>query len=403
MKRTYFCTKEEPLHKQISPKESLLIEELEVKGYLDNDEDYELLTEMSGEKGCLKRLDLFGVTESFPGADPWCCFYIEEEDLAIYPNSFVNSVRLEEIVFPNNLKGIACDSFINCENLVIDELPETVESIGNNSFQNCPKLRTVFVANTFETRFCLGGQFPEREFAGSVENYDSAYRKWPLTKEGEETYCDYSGGGYFVIDGVLFWEQDWCWWLTLLKYPALNRRTIYEVPIETTAAYYEEEATISPLKIRTHAFCGCKYLKTLILRDCLMESCAICDCPALETIIFKGWADGKTVSSFDMFWNNVITKCPNLKDIYLYAEDPRMIPYELFKDLENIGDIVLHVPCFCAEKYRNHGIEYIKQKSFLNPILPEPESEDDVLFVKEWCRFKRIEEFDPIDVFGDDK
>jgi len=26
-----------------------------------------------------------------------------------------------------------------------------------------------------------------------------------------------------------------------------------------------------------------------------------------------------------------------------------------------------------------------------------------VLFVKEWRRFKRIEEFDPIDVFGDDK
>ena len=52
MKRTYSCTKEEPLHKQISPKESLQIEKLEVKGYLD-EEDYELLTEMSGEKGCI--------------------------------------------------------------------------------------------------------------------------------------------------------------------------------------------------------------------------------------------------------------------------------------------------------------------------------------------------------------
>ena len=46
MRKTFICTKEEPLHKQISPKESLLIEELEVKGYLDNDEDYELLTEV---------------------------------------------------------------------------------------------------------------------------------------------------------------------------------------------------------------------------------------------------------------------------------------------------------------------------------------------------------------------
>lgn len=170
MKRTYYCTKEEPLHRQISPKESLLIEEIEVKGYLDGD-DYELLTEMSGEKGCLKCIDLFGVTESFPGPDLGS-FYTEE-DLAIYPNSFVNSVRLEKIVFPNNLKGIGNESFINCENLVIDELPETVKSIGNNSFQNCPKLKTVFVSNTFKTGFSLGEQFPERELAGSVENYDS--------------------------------------------------------------------------------------------------------------------------------------------------------------------------------------------------------------------------------------
>ena len=213
MKRTYFCTKEEPLHKQISPKESLQIEELEVKGYLD-EEDYELLTEMSGVKGCLKHLDLSGVTESFPGPDDWRFFFIGNEDLAIYPDSFVNSVRLEEIVFPYNLKGIGCDSFINCENLVIDELPETLKSIGECAFQNCPKLKTVFVSNELDDNgngFHFGGQFSGQEFAGSVENYDSDHRKWPITKKGEETYRDYRGIEFFVIDGVLFWEQDWCW------------------------------------------------------------------------------------------------------------------------------------------------------------------------------------------------
>ena len=395
MKKTITCTKDNPLHIQISIEESLRIEELEVKGYLDGD-DYELLTEMSGEKGSLKCLDLFDVTDSFPGPDLGS-FYIDDKDLAIYPHSFVNSVRLEEIVFPNNLKGIGNESFINCENLVIDELPETVISIGNNSFQNCPKLKTVFVSNTFNAGFSLGEQFPKREFAGSVENYDSDHRKWPLTPKGEETYSDYRDMEYFVIDGVLFWESECCWWLTLEKYPAMNKRTTYEVPIETTAAYYEDKETIRPLEIRTYAFCGCKYLKTLILRDCVMESRAICDCPALETIIFKGWAGGKRVSSFDIFWSNVITNCPNLKDIYLYAEDPRAVPYEIFKDMENIGDIVLHVPCFCADKYRNHGIKYIKQTPFCNRIPPEPESEDDILYIKEWRRFKRIEEFDPMD------
>lgn len=156
MKKTILCTKDNPLHIQISIEESLRIEELEVKGYLDGD-DYELLTEMSGEKGSLKCLDLFGVTESFPGPDSLCCFYIGNEDLAIYPESFVNSVRLEEIIFPNNLKCIGCDSFINCENLVIDDLPETVISIGNNSFQNCPKLKTIFVPGNYVNHYSFGG------------------------------------------------------------------------------------------------------------------------------------------------------------------------------------------------------------------------------------------------------
>lgn len=404
MKKIIFCTKENPLHKQISKEKSLLIEELEVKGYLDNNEDYELLTEMSGERGCLKRLDLSNVTESFPGHDYWGCFYIDDGDLAIYPDSFVNSIRLEEIVFPDNLKGIGYNSFINCENLIIDELPETLKSIGGGAFQNCPKLKNVFVPNELYRHgsgFCFGGQFPESEFSGSVENFLCERTKWPLDEKGNDVYSDdaYSSMNYFVIDGVLFWESDCCeGFLNLLKYPAMNRRTTYEVPRESTAAFYKSiDWAPSPLEIKAHAFERCKYLKTLILQNCIMEPCAICDCPALETIIFKGWACGNTISSFDICWNNIIIKCPNLKDIYLYAEDPRAVPYEIFSNLENIGDIVIHVPCFCADKYRSHGVEYIKQKPFLNRISPEPESENDTLYVKEWCRFKRIDEFDPID------
>jgi len=109
MKRTYFCTEDNPLHAQISQEESMMIEELEVSGYLDED-DYELLTEMSGEKGRLRYLDLYGVTESFPGPD-MDVFFIGEEDLAIYSGSFNDSIRLEKIIFPNNLIGIGHSSF----------------------------------------------------------------------------------------------------------------------------------------------------------------------------------------------------------------------------------------------------------------------------------------------------
>ena len=65
-----------------------------IEDHLDRDEeDYELLTEMSGVKGCLKHLDLSGVTESFPGPDDWRFFFIGNEDLAIYPDSFVNMLN----------------------------------------------------------------------------------------------------------------------------------------------------------------------------------------------------------------------------------------------------------------------------------------------------------------------
>ena len=40
MKKTILCTEDNPLHLQISQEESLKIEELEVSGYLDED-DYE--------------------------------------------------------------------------------------------------------------------------------------------------------------------------------------------------------------------------------------------------------------------------------------------------------------------------------------------------------------------------
>ena len=90
----------------------------------------------------------------------------------------------------------------------------------------------------------------------------------------------------------------------------------------------------------------------------------------------------------DLFWDNVITNCPKLQDIYLYAEEPSNISFGLFEDLGNIGDIILHVPCFCAQKYRQHEEEYINVAN-----------SDDKKYIKCWQRFKRIEEFDPIDFF----
>jgi len=148
MKRTYYCTKKEPLHNQISPIESLQIEELIVKGYL-NVLDYGLLTGMSGEKGCLRYLDLYGVETTDVCTDGEE-FYIDKGSLVIASFSFVDSIRLEKIVFPRHLAGIGEGSFINCENLTFDEFPETLVSIGAGAFQNCPKLTDIYFEHMHE-------------------------------------------------------------------------------------------------------------------------------------------------------------------------------------------------------------------------------------------------------------
>ena len=58
-------TKINPLHQQLSKLDYLHIDEIAVKGFLC-DEDYELLTKMSGENGNLKTIDLYEVNETNP-------------------------------------------------------------------------------------------------------------------------------------------------------------------------------------------------------------------------------------------------------------------------------------------------------------------------------------------------
>ena len=391
MKRTVVCTKDNPLHKQISQEEPLQIEELIVKGYL-NAWDYDLLTEMSGEKGRLRYLDLYGVETTDVSTDGQE-FYIDKGSIVIASFSFVDSIRLEEIVFPQHLAGIGESSFINCENLTIDEFPKTLVSIGASAFQNCPKLTDIYFEHMYEGKGLILGAFASGiEFSESATNFFCDRTKWPYTEKGDYVYPP-DDSGIFTIDGVLFWENVMCFGLK--KYPSLNKRTTYMVPKEA-AGVIIEQVEMHIMMINSHAFSGCKYLKTLVLQHCQMESCAIYNCPSLETLIFKGCASGTGFNSMWYYWSNIISDCPNLKDIYIYGENPKCVSFSVLADLENIGDIVLHVPCFCAEEYKNYCIRGDEQYDIIKDLeaahYPKINEEEYV-----WRRFKRIEEFDPVD------
>ena len=125
MTKTFICTKETPLHTQISEQEKYEIEEMNVFGFLGED-DFDVLTAMSQEKGKLRILDMKNVTETD------CEIYSEMADdvyvdkISIKDDAFVDSIRLEKVVLPNGIEGIGNNAFSNCVNLRDIEFSENV-------------------------------------------------------------------------------------------------------------------------------------------------------------------------------------------------------------------------------------------------------------------------------------
>ena len=368
MTKRFTCTKENPLHVQLSSPDCFLIDEIAVNGFLC-DTDYELLTEMSGEKGCLRRIDLYEVNETDCSYE---CEYRAPEYVAIADNAFEDSIKLEQIVLPKSLNIIGSPTFGNCVNLGEIEFPESLISIGSDAFLGCPNLGEVFIGRNLSL-----GDIYDYSFAGSANGFISDWNQWPVNEKGEPVYKE-EGFGFFAYEGVLFFGYEWDEDIDLEKYPSNHERSVYHVPSGTNS-------------IKNGAFSNCKYLQKIIFPEsCLMfTSGSVYGCPELNTLVFKSQAiDGEKVHHMEMFWDNVVKNCPKLQDVYLYAEDPDKISFGVFESLDNIGDIVLHVPCFCARKYQQHEEEYINVGNSF-----------DKKYVKVWQKFKRIEEFDPIDLY----
>lgn len=363
-------TEENPLHRQLSNLDRNSIEEIAVKGFLCYD-DYELLTEMSGANGSLKIIDLYEVDET----DCWCTEHFgfeskHDHHVWIADDAFNNSSKLERIILPKQLYGIGSYAFIGCINLKGIDFPDTLNYIDPGSFVNCPNLGEIYIGDNLSLPMC------DPCFAGSASSFICDWNQWPINKEEEPLYPG-DGFGYFSHDGVLFFGFDWGelngTGIDLEKYPSLHKRDTYHVPYHTVT-------------VKVSAFRECKYLRKLVFpKSCgIFSQNSIRGCPVLETLVFKGrgvygWS-GHSMSSWS---GGAIIDCPKLQDIYLYAEEPDYVDFDVFARLENIGNIVLHVPCFCASKYRQY--------------------KEEGNHIKCWQKFKRIEEFDPIDFIEEEK
>ena len=381
MDKKIICTKENPLYKLISKNEKAKIKELSVAGFLGI-EDCKLLSRMS-RYNKLHTLDLSGVTETeteiyLPLSESYY-----NPKIGITDDAFVNSIRLEKIIFPEGIKAIGNRAFSGCINLKNVEFPDNV-FYGELAFQDCPLLNEFYIGGKEWNDYL--NYLSDSAFSGSVKRYICDWNRWPLNESGE-IVCNAGFYENFSFEGsVFFFNSDWND-MRLLRYPAGNDRREYVVPEGVESIW-------------SHAFSKCRSLQQITFP----ESCdkltvkAITDCPELNTLIFRSKSlEGARLCHWDLSWDNIITNCPKLKDIYLFAEDPRYVDFSIFERLENLCDIVLHVPCFSAKKYKEEEYEYVLTDRFV--IITQSSTYNmETIKEKVWQKFKRIEEFDPIDI-----
>ena len=358
MERRFVCSKEVTLSQQVADDEKYLISKILIEGRLCGS-DLMLLSDMS-KHGSLRQLDMHGVTEL--DTDD-----LEEDgSMDCYP--FYDNDRIEEVCLPN-VSSIDYPMFYYCKNLKCIEIPDTVKQFCDVFLFHCPNVEEIYVPG--DLRIDYDGRYQSDNcFVGSGKLFISDFDGWP---EKEEDTPD----SFFTYDGVLY-ENDVCG-ISLHRYPAGDERTGFTIPEGVT-------------NIEENAFNGNPYLKKIIIPKSVrnIEEDSIVGCSNLETLIFMNDKFGMFSCKDAMYAYSInpsgLNGSPRLKDVYLYADDPNEFEFGIFEGLENIGDITLHVPCFCAAKYRNQEVEFCKF----------PNSQDKRK-VKVWRRFKNIEEFDPID------
>lgn len=344
MKKSFICTHENPLRMQLIDEKPLMISEIHLKGFLDG-KDMLILSKMS-KYGNLRILDMSGVTE----LNVFELYKLDDGECSGNHIPFYENDRLEEVIFPN-VETIDALMFVKCYKLRKVVIPKTLKRLGDEILSVCPNVEEIYVSSDLDFDFSNYYEslcFPNNSFMGSGKRFVSDNEGWPKDVESD---C------FFAYDGVLYQvEGDG---VGLYRYPAGDERTEFVIPdgVENICEY---------------AFFKNRHLKSITISSSVesFEENSFEKCHALETVIFKH-------ESFRKYYQIGLKKLPSLKHIYLYAEDPKEVCFDMFNGLDNLGEVTLHVPRACKKKYEEFEVEHHRRGR-----------------EKSYLRFHHIEEFD---------
>ena len=358
MEKTFTCTQNLPLRAQMSEEELLKISEIHLNGFIDG-EDFLLLSKMS-KMGSLRLLDMGGVTEMAVSE----LYKLDDGMCSGNHIPFYKNDRIEEVIFPH-VDSFDAAMFVSCPNLRKVVIPKTLKSLNKEMLLFCPNIEEIYVPSNLNldtSHFWRSPFFPSYSFWGSGKRFVSDNDGWPDDVDEDDVKpC------FFAYDGVLY-HIDGGGELELYRYPAGDERTEFVVPDGVT-------------HICQYAFYQCRHLKKITIPQSVssFEENPFGECQALETIAFK--QNGIRMFSMEDadYLGGILglKDLPNIKHIFLYAENPEDVCFDMFDGLKNIGEVTLHVPRSCKKNYEDYGVKW-----------------NNGSVTKAYLRFHHIEEFD---------
>ena len=381
----FTCTRENPLHKQMEQiyDDNMCFYELSITGYLGA-EDLLWLTELA-QGWFLQKIDLSGVTEmETKGLED----LIDDGEGLGHGIPFFQSNCLEEIILPQ-VDTIDVPMFIECNYLRKVAIPKTLRHLEHAVFQDCPNIEEIYVPSDLKLRTShhwSETSFPSLSFAGSGKQFISDNEGWPEKLEKDS---------FFAFDGVLYYYSKNMDDIELYRYPAGDERTEFVIPEGVK-------------EICNEAFYKNQHLKRVVIPSSVwfFNECPFACCHELETIVFKqnnrlihisypGYDFEEVINEVfkvtsydnsDYVYQVGLIDLPNLKHIYLYAENPEGVCFDMFNGLSNLGEVTLHVPCSSKKAYEDFEVEWFGYGGGNRHTE------------KSYRRFHHIEEFDPLDL-----
>ena len=270
--------------------------------------------------------------------------------LSISTGAFYKCANLTNVTFNNGVRFIENRAFAGCTSLCTVDIPNSVERIGKSAFEGCSELSSVTIPNSvsqiWSDAFSKCSKLTSIDIPNSLKEiedgtFSGCGIKILTIPDNVNTIGKYAFSGCAELTTIN--------WGTGVKKVGLdafkNCNSLKAVNISDLEKWCTTNlGEYQPLVYANHLYLNNEEIIDLVIPSSVskIESFTFYGCKSIKTITIP-----KSVKSIGSSFIN----CPEIKDVYCYAEDIPETSYTAFYD-SYINYATLHVPSGTVDLYK---------------------------------------------------